>query len=146
MRKTISTALLLGAAATSLSAHVMVSPLQSKAGAVQKYELRIHNEATVAATSVDLDIPDGVIVTDVAQPATAAGRSTTTKTGDRITRITWRIDVQPGKYLALPFTATNPDAATLRWNMHEHLADGSIVDWSDKAGSKQKGSVTTLSK
>ncbi len=28
--------------------------------------------------------------------------------------------------------------------MHEHLADGSVVDWSDKPGSKQKGSVTTL--
>jgi uncharacterized protein YcnI len=142
MRKTISTALLLAAAATSLSAHVMISPLQSKAGAVQKYELRVHNEAKAAATTVDLDVPDGVTVTDVAQPA--AGSYTTTKDGGRITRITWKVDVQPGKYVALPFTAKNPDAGELRWNMHEHLADGTVVDWSDKAGSKQKGSVTKL--
>ncbi len=144
MRKTFSTVLLLAAAAVPLSAHVMVSPPQSKAGAVQKYELRVHNEAKSAATSVDLDVPDGVTVTDIAQPK--AGTYTTTKTGDRITRITWKVEVPPGKYVALPFTATNPDAAELRWSMHEHLADGSVVDWSDKAGSKQKGSVTKLQK
>jgi uncharacterized protein YcnI len=130
-------------AVTSLMAHVTVSPLQSKPGAVQKYELRVHNEAKVAATSVDLDIPDGVTVTEVVK--TAAGSYTTKKTGDRITAITWQIDVQPTKYLALPFTAKNPDsAAELHWSMHEHLADGSTVDWSDKPGSKEKGSVTKL--
>ena len=59
--------LLAASAAASLSAHVTVSPLVSKPGAVQKYELRVHNEAKVAATSVDLDIPDGVTVTDVAK-------------------------------------------------------------------------------
>lgn len=146
MRKTLPAALLCAAAAaTSLSAHVMVSPLQSTAGALQKYELRIHNESTLAANEVDLDIPNGVTVTDVSQPAAAAGRVTTTKTGERITRITWRVDVQPGKYLALPFTAQNPaTGAELRWSMHEHLSDASVVDWSDKPGSKQKGSVTKL--
>jgi len=144
MRKTIGMALLVaGAAATSLSAHVMVSPLQSKAGATQKYEVRVHNEAKVAATSVDLDIPDGVTVTDIAKPA--AGSYTTKKTGDRITAITWQIDVQPNKYVALPFNAKNPDTATdLHWNLHEHLADGSVVDWSDKPGAKEKGSVTKV--
>src|SRR5216684_190945 len=109
MRIKFSCVLVLAVCAiTSLSAHVTVSPLQSKTGAVQKYELRVHNEAKVAATSVDLDIPVGV------------------------TAITWQVDVQPGKYVAMPFTAKNPDAATeLHWSMHEHLADGSTVDWSD---------------
>jgi len=126
-----------------LSAHVMVSPTTSKSGATQKYEVRVHNEAKVAATSVDLDIPDGVTVTDVAKPA--AGTYTTNKTGDRITTITWKIEVLPSKYVALPFTATNPAGAPeLRWSLHEHLADGSVVDWSDKPGSKEKGSVTKL--
>jgi hypothetical protein len=122
----------------------MVSPPQSKAGATQKYEVRVHNESKVAAKSIDLTIPDGVIVTDVAK--TAAGTATTKMTGNRITSITWEIDVQPTKYVALPFTATNPDGtADLHWNLREHLADGSVVDWSDKPGSKEKGSVTKLS-
>jgi uncharacterized protein YcnI len=144
MRHKLSLILLLAASAiTSLSAHVTVSPLQSKTGAVQKYELRVHNEAKVAATSVDLEIPDGVTVTEVAKPAT--GSYTTKTTGDRITAISWQVDVQPGKYVALPFSAKNPDAATdLHWSMHEHLADGSTVDWSDKPGSKEKGSITKV--
>ena len=144
MRIKLSFVLLLAASAvTSLSAHVTVSPLQSKTGAVQKYELRVHNEAKAAATSVDLEIPDGVTVTEVAKPAT--GSYTTKTTGDRITAITWQVDVQPGKYVAMPFTAKNPDAATdLHWSMHEHLADGSTVDWSDTPGSKEKGSITKV--
>lgn len=129
--------------ATTLSAHVTVSPLQSKVGAVQKYELRVHNEAKVAATSVELEIPDGVTVTEVATPA--AGSYTTKTAGQRITMITWQVEVPSGKYMALPFTARNPEAvAELHWTMHEHLADGSVVDWSDKPGSQQKGSVTKL--
>src|SRR5438445_3332705 len=141
--KIVIGALVAISAAASLSAHVMVSPTQSKTGATQKYELRVHNEAKIAATSVELEIPDGVTVIDVAK--TASGASTTKKSGDRITSITWKVDVQPTKYLALPFTAKNPEGARdLHWTAHEHLADGSVVDWSDKPGSKEKGSVTKL--
>src|SRR5258708_23037177 len=138
MRMKLSVVLLLIASAvTSLSAHVTVSPLQSKIGATQKYELRVHNEAKLAATSIDLEIPDGVTVTEVAKPA--AGTYATKTMGDRITEVTWQIDVPPSKYVALPFTAKNPDGATeLHWSMHEHLADGSVVDWSDKPGAKEK--------
>ena len=72
MRLKLSVVLLLAASAViSLSAHVTVSPLQSKAGAVLKYELRVHNEAKVAATSIDLDIPDRVTVTEVANSFTS---------------------------------------------------------------------------
>ena len=137
------TGLLVLVSATALSAHLTVSPLQSKAGAVQKYEMRVHNEAKVAATSVDIEIPDGVTVTGVAKPAT--GSYTTKTEGQRVTTITWQVEVPTGKYVALSFTAKNPETAKeLHWTMHEHLADGSTVDWSDKPGSKQKGSVTTL--
>jgi uncharacterized protein YcnI len=144
MRTKLSMGLLLALAAlTTVSAHIMVSPPQSKAGATQKYEVRVHNEAKIAATSIDLDVPDGLTVTEVAKPA--AGTFTTRKTGDRITAITWQVDVQPTKYVALPFTATNPAAAAeVRWNLREHLADGTVVEWSDKPGAKQKGSVTKL--
>jgi uncharacterized protein YcnI len=144
MRRTLtSAALLTFAAGVSLSAHIIVSPLQSKSGATQKYELRVHNEAKVATKSIDLDVPDGVTITDVAKPA--AGTVTTKKTGDRITTITWQVEVAPQKYLAFPFTAQNPPgAAELHWNMHEHLTDGTSVDWTDKPGSKEKGSITKL--
>jgi uncharacterized protein YcnI len=142
-KKIVTVALFVAAAMTSLSAHIMVSPLQSKAGTLQKYELRVHNEGKIAASAVDLEIPEGVTVAEVIKPA--AGTFTTTKVGDRITTITWRVEVAPNKYVALPFTATNPaSGAELHWNMREHLADGSTIDWSDKPGAKQKGSITKL--
>ena len=135
--------MLVSVAGGSLSAHVMVSPPQSKSGATQKYEMRVHNEGKVAATSIELEIPDGVTVVDVAKPP--SGTFVTSKTAARITRITWQVDVQPTKYVALPFTATNPDTATdVRWNMREHLADGTVVEWSDRPGAQEKGSKTTL--
>ena len=141
--RTSLTAMVVLLISTSLSAHIMVSPPESKTAATQKYELRVHNEGKVAATSIDLEIPEGITVLEVAKPS--AGTSTTTKTGTRITTITWQVDVQPSKYLALPFTAKNPDAAKdVRWNVREHLADGSVVDWSDKPGAKEKASVTKI--
>jgi uncharacterized protein YcnI len=143
MKKTWCATAIVLTAAVSLSAHVMVSPTTSKAGASQKYEVRVHNEGKVAATSVEVEIPDGVTVTDIAK--SAAGTATPKKTGDRITSISWKIDVQPNKYVALAFTATNPATASdLHWTLHEKLADGSTVDWSDKPGSKEKGSVTKI--
>ena len=99
----------------SLSAHIMVSPPDSKAGVTQKYELRVHNEETLAITSVDLTIPDGISVLTIG-PA-PSGTYTTAKTGDRITSLTWKVDVAASKYLALPFTAKNPDSARdVSWN------------------------------
>jgi uncharacterized protein YcnI len=141
--KRLVVVLLAASATASLSAHVMVSPPQSKAGATQKYEVRVHNEAKVAVTSIELEIPDDVTVTTVAKPV--AGSYATKTNGDRIKSVSWQIDVQPNKYVALPFTAKNPDGpAELHWNVREHLADGSVVDWSDKPGAKEKGSVTKV--
>jgi len=128
---------------TSVSAHIMVSPPQSKSRATQKYEMRVHNEGKQTATSIDLEIPEGITVMEVAQPAT--GSFTTEQSGTRITRITWQVEVPPNKYVALPFTAKNPDSEKdVHWNIREHLADGSVVEWSDKPGAQEKGSVTKL--
>jgi uncharacterized protein YcnI len=130
-------------ASASISAHVMVSPLDAKVGATQKYEVRVHNESKVTATGIDLEVPADITVVEVAQPA--KGSYTTAKRGDRITTITWTVDVPTNKYLALPFTAKNPDTAKdLQWTIKEHLADGSVVEWSSRPGAQQKGSVTKV--
>ena len=127
----------------ALSAHVMVSPPQSKAGATQAYELRVHNEAKLATTFLELDIPQGITVLEI-DPA-ATGTVETSKSGDRITAIVWRVNVESGKYVALKFEARNPDASMdVSWNVRQHLADGSVVDWSDKPGAKEKASVTKI--
>lgn len=125
------------------SAHVMVSPPTSKPGITQAYELRIHNEGKVATTSVELEIPDGIMVMNVATPD--SGTLDTKKSGERISKLVWRVDVPPSKYVALKFSAMNPAGdEEVHWNVLQHLADGSVVDWSDRPGAKEKASVTKL--
>jgi uncharacterized protein YcnI len=136
-------AMLAVAAAASLSAHIMVSPPESKAGATQRYELRVHNEEKVAIKSVELTVPDGIDIVSIDKAP--AGAYTTAKTGDRITSLTWTVDVEPSKYLALPFMAKNPaKAGQVAWNTRAHMADGSVVEWSDKPGAAEKASVTKI--
>ena len=131
------------AAAASVSAHIMVSPPESKAGATQRYELRVHNEEKVAIKSVDLTVPDGIDIVSIEKAP--AGSYTTTKTGDRITTLTWTVDVAPAKYLALPFMAKNSATPReVKWNTRAHMVDGSVVEWSDKPGAAEKPSVTKI--
>jgi uncharacterized protein YcnI len=137
----LSVIVLSGAA---LSAHIMVSPPQAKPGATQTYELRVHNEGKIATASLELDIPADVNVTSVDAPP--AGTIDTKKSGDRITTIVWTVAVAPSKYLAVKFVAKNPARdAEVHWNVREHLADGSVVEWSDKPGAAEKASVTKIS-
>ena len=144
MRKTLGILAVTLLIAAPALAHIMVSPPEAKAGATQNYELRVHNEGKLATTALDLEIPEGVTVLEVAPPA--SGTFDTVKAGDHITKITWKVEVPANKYLALKFSAKNPDAAKeLRWNVSQHLADGSVVEWSDKPGAKQKASVTKIS-
>jgi uncharacterized protein YcnI len=131
----------LGAA---LSAHVMVSPPQSKPGITQVYELRVHNETKVATTALDLDVPTDITVLSVDQPA--SGKVEIHKTGERITGFTWTVDVAPSKYVAMKFSAKNPATdKEVSWNVKQHMADGSTIEWSDKPGAKEHASVTKIS-
>ena len=129
--------------AASASAHVTVAPQQSPAGGKQIYKVRVHNDEKVPTSSVEVQIPEGATVVSVA-PMTGA-TADIAKTGNRVTAITWKIQVQPGKYVELPFTVQNPKGAQeLQWNVHEVLSDGKAIDWNDKPGAEGKASVTKM--
>ena len=140
MLSTVGIALLVAAPAF---AHVTVAPQQSAAGTKQIYKVRVHNDEKVPTSSIELQIPEGATVISVA-PMTGAV-SNMTKSGNRVTAITWKIQVQPGKYVELPFTVQNPkDATQLQWSVHEMLSDGKAIDWNDKPGAEGKASVTKI--
>jgi uncharacterized protein YcnI len=105
----------------------------------------VHNENAkkLATTSVDLEVPAGVTLVSVGKPP--SGTFKTMKSGERVTMVMWTIDVAADKYVALPFTAKNADDATeLVWRARQHLADGSVIEWSDKPGAAEKASVTKI--
>ena len=142
MRTTTIAAFLLLVSAPAF-AHVTVAPQQAPAGASQVYKVRVHNDGKGPTSSIELQIPQGVTIESVASMAT--GKSDMKKTGDRVTGITWQIEVPVGKYVELAFTAKNPDTGNqLNWNVTETFKDGSTIEYTDKPGAKEKASITKL--
>ena len=74
-------------------AHVSVRPRESKAGAEERYTVRVPTEGTVATTHVQLEIPADLTVLDVVPHDGATFE--TTKQGDRITAIRWKKEIPP---------------------------------------------------
>ena len=145
MMRTFTIAAFLLLVAAPAFAHVTVFPQQAPAGASQVYKVRVHNDSKVPTATIELQIPAGVTVESVASMAT--GKSAMKKTGDRVTGITWEIEVPVNKYVELAFTAKNPGTGnSLNWNVKETFKDGSTVEFTDKPGAKEKSSVTKLTR
>jgi uncharacterized protein YcnI len=137
-------------AVAALDAHVVVQPSRSAPGAEQVYTLVAMVEGNVASTSVELEIPAGLHVTQV-----ASGEGFTfdvKKDKDRIVAITWKKDMKPKEKPArFTFTAHNPQSGTLQWKAHQTFADGSVRHWVAERGAKTSdgkpadpASVTTI--
>jgi uncharacterized protein YcnI len=125
-----------------VSAHVTVWPRESRAGAGERYTVRVPTEGKVATISVELEVPTGVTVTGVLVPN---GYTYEIKRdGDRIVSITWKQEIKPGEYGEFVFFARNPKAAEIAWKAHQRLADGTSVDWVGPAGDRRPASVTRL--
>ena len=125
-----------------LDAHVVVTPRESTAGAEQTYTVRVPTEGTVSSTSLELDIPEGMHVMQV-----AAGDGFTfdvKKEGNRIVSITWKREIKPKEFALFTFTAHNPQPGALQWKAHQTFADGSMRHWIGERGSKEPASVTTI--
>jgi uncharacterized protein YcnI len=129
-------------ASAALHAHVTVSPRQSQPGATERYTVRVPTEGRVATTSVELEIPDGVTVTEV---VAGEGYSfETRKTGDRIVAITWKKEIPPGGRADFVFVGRNPAAGPLVWKARQHFADRTTTDWAGAQGDRTPAAVTTV--
>src|SRR5436309_3827753 len=62
LMRTFIVSLALALTASVAQAHVSVRPRESKAGATERYIIRVPTEGEVATTSVEVDVPQGVIV------------------------------------------------------------------------------------
>jgi uncharacterized protein YcnI len=129
-------------AGSALHAHVTVLPRESHAGMEQRYTVRVPTEGQVATTSVELEIPAGVIVSEV-----VAGEGymfDVRREGDRIVAITWKREIPPKQSADFPFIARNPNAAELAWKARQRFADGTSADWVGVQGDRRPASVTKL--
>ncbi len=134
-------AVVLGAASV-VSAHVTIWPKASQAGGSERYTIRVPTEGKVATSGVEVEIP-----ADVAVVAVQAGAASydATRDGDRITAITWKLDVKPGEFTELGLLARNPKSGTrIAWKVRQRFADGSVSEWTGPPGDRRAGPVTTL--
>jgi len=109
-------------------AHVTVVPREVKPGVEQQYTVRVPTEGQVATTSVYLEVPDGLIVTDVPHPQGATHE--VKKDGIRITAIIWTKEIPPRQRAEFVFKATNPAAeGQITWKVQQRFADGRSSNW-----------------
>jgi len=128
---------------TVLHAHVTVWPRESKAGASEKYAVRVPTEGKVTTKSVELEVPAGVTITGIEAPSGFTYEAS--REGDRIVAVTWTMDIKSGEFREFVFIARNPkDAREIAWKVHQRFADGTSSDWVGAAGSRQPASVTKL--
>jgi uncharacterized protein YcnI len=143
LMRTFIVSLALALTASVAQAHVSVRPRESKAGATERYIVRVPTEGKVATTSVEVDVPQGVIVESV-EPAGGV-TSDLKREGGRIVSITWTVTIAPGANREFAFTAKNPsDATEIAWNAHQRYADGTSSEWVGPAGTRAPAPITKL--
>ena len=127
-RLLIVTTLFLGVPGLAL-AHVTVRPRESKPAAEERYTVRVPTEGKVATTSVELQVPEGVTITEVPDPPGATHKET--REGDRVVAITWTKEIKPGEVAEFAFSARNPPSgAQITWTIQQRYAEGKPSDWS----------------
>jgi uncharacterized protein YcnI len=130
------------AAGSIASAHVTVWPQESRAGAGERYTVRVPTEGKVTTTSIELEVPADVVVSGV---LVGAGYTyEVRRENDRIVSITWKQEIKPAEYGEFVFFARNPKAAQIAWKVRQRYADGTSADWVGVEGDRRPASVTKL--
>jgi uncharacterized protein YcnI len=116
--------------ASSVQAHVSITPRQSQQGATEKYVVRIPTEGKVATVGADLEAPEGVIIETLQMPA--GWTYEVKRADDRIVSIAWNVDVKPGEFIEVAFVARNPrQGSEIVWTLRQRFADGTVTDWTN---------------
>lgn len=125
-----------------LRAHVTVWPQESKAGASERYVVRVPTEGKVATSWVELEVPADVTVSLIG--ASNGWTYELKRQGDRIVGIIWRMTIGPGEFAEFPFIARNSRDGQIVWKAHQHLVDGTTYDFVGEPGARSPAPVTKL--
>jgi uncharacterized protein YcnI len=129
--------------ASAVDAHVTIWPQESKAGAGERYTVRVPTEGKVTTTEVELEVPADVRVGGVL--VTGGFSYDLRRDGDRIVAVTWKQDIRPSEYAEFVFFAVNPKGAgPVAWKVHQRYADGTSADWTGVEGDRRPASVTRI--
>lgn len=111
-----------------VGAHVTIAPGESKLGASERYTVRVPTEGQVATVGVDLDVPEGVTVSNIL--ASGGWTSEVRREGNRIVAVAWKVNIPAAHFGELVFNARNPkEGAAIVWKVKQLFADGTARDW-----------------
>ena len=129
--------------ASAVDAHVTIWPQESKAGAGERYTVRVPTEGKVTTTEVELEVPADVRVSGVLIGAGFTYEFR--RDGDRIVGVTWKQHIKPSEYAEFVFFAVNPKTAgPVAWKVHQRYQDGTSADWTGVEGDRRPASVTRI--
>ena len=125
-------------------AHVTVSPKISSPGAWEKYEIRVPNEKEVPTISLEIRFPPGLrlmsfedkpgwTIEPIRGPAKA------------IVGARWTGQLGPERFIEFGVIAVNPkQGGNLTFTAVQTYSDGTVVNWSGEAGSKNPAPRVTI--
>ncbi len=137
----------LALSASSVFAHVVVTPNEAGLAARQDFSVGVPNEKDIPTTAVRLVIPNGLEeVTPYVKPGWKIDMK---KTGDgedaKVTEINWTGgEVANGLRDNFTFRAMTPtDPTTLVWKAYQTYSDGSVVSWDQKPADSGESETET---
>lgn len=129
-------------------AHVRVFPdtgsTQAPACSFSKFTVRVPVERPVATTRIDVDIPQGIIVTNIQpKPDWRFGLQTTRGI---VTKISWTGGaLMPHEFDEFAFLAETPRTpGVVTWNAWQYYSDGVIVKWDGPTNADTPHSITSI--
>jgi uncharacterized protein YcnI len=142
LRFAAAAALLLAPAPAS--AHAVVYPKTSAAGAYERYVLRVPNEKGSATIRIEIRFPDAAKVISFAD-VTGWLVTPVLDSAQRIVGAVWTGTLPPQRFVELPFIAVNPKTPTqLVWPVFQTYADGERVEWTGAPETKSPASTTDV--
>jgi uncharacterized protein YcnI len=112
---------------------------------VQRYCIRVPSEKSIATTSVEVQFPDGIEVTQIESPA--GWQATAQK--DRRSRTASALwqggSIPPRQFLEFGVVARNPAAEVeLAWKAIQTYVDGSEVHWIGPPSAQFPAAITSV--
>jgi len=127
MRGRVLTTAFVIAAVAAIGAHVTIGPGESRQGASERYTVRVPTEGAVATVAVDLEVPEGVRVTNV---LAGAWKTELRRDENRVVGITWTMEIPAAQFAEFVFNVRNPEDATeIAWKVTQRFADGTSREW-----------------
>jgi hypothetical protein len=130
------------ASATAFAA-VEVTPPSAVRGQATEYTIRVRNDTRIVTTSVQLDVPEGITMGDVAKPA--EGTFELKMEGTRVIAVVWTTAIQPKATAEFKFFTRNPTIGEqIVWHIREGKANKSTTNWIGNPKQRNPAPITKL--